>query len=68
MIPAQSGAIKVGSDELQVAVSKQQVKDAPNIETHGDELSQADQSALHNHYELNHTPPNTESGRRLARR
>jgi uncharacterized protein YrrD len=60
--------IKVGPDDLQVAVSKQQVKDAPNIEQHGEELSQADESALYHHYELNYTPPNTQSGRRLARR
>jgi uncharacterized protein YrrD len=62
------GGIKVGPDDLQVAVSKQQVKDAPNIEQHGEELSQADESALYHHYELNYTPPNTPSGRRLARR
>ena len=61
-------AIKVGPDDLQVAVSRQQVKDAPNIEQHGEELSQADESALYHHYELNYTPPNTQSGRRLARR
>jgi hypothetical protein len=30
------GGIKVGPDDLQVAVSRQQVKDAPNIEQHGD--------------------------------
>jgi sporulation protein YlmC with PRC-barrel domain len=60
--------IKVGPDGLQVAVSRQQVKDAPNIEQHGEELSQADESALYHHYELNYTPPNTQSGRRLARR
>jgi uncharacterized protein YrrD len=60
--------IKVGPDDLQVAVSKQQVKDAPNIEQHGEELSQADESALYHHYELNYSPPNTPSGRRLARR
>jgi hypothetical protein len=59
---------KVGPDDLQVAVSRQQVKDAPNIEQHGEELSQADESALYHHYELNYTPPNTQSGRRLARR
>ena len=29
---------------------------------------QADESALYHHYELNYTPPDTESGRRLARR
>jgi uncharacterized protein YrrD len=62
------GGIKVGPDDLQVAVSKQQVKDAPNIEQHGEELSQADESALYHHYELNYSPPNTQSGRRLARR
>jgi sporulation protein YlmC with PRC-barrel domain len=62
------GGVKVGPDELQVAVTKEQVQDAPNIEQHGEELSQADESALYHHYELNYTPPATESGRRLARR
>jgi sporulation protein YlmC with PRC-barrel domain len=62
------GGIRVGPDELQVAVAKEQVEAAPNIEQHGEELSQADESALYHHYELNYTPPNTESGRRLARR
>jgi uncharacterized protein YrrD len=62
------GGIRVGPDELQVAVSKEQVEDAPNIEQHGEELSQADESGLYHHYELNYTPPNTASGRRLARR
>jgi hypothetical protein len=40
----------------------------PNIETEGDELSQADESNLYHHYQLNYTPPESESGRRLARR
>jgi uncharacterized protein YrrD len=62
------GAIKVGPDGLQVGVSSEQVKAAPNIEMHGEELSQADESALYHHYELNYTPPDIESGRRLARR
>ena len=62
------GGITVGPDELQVAVSKELVKSAPNIEQHGEELSQADESKLYHHYELNYTPPETESGRRLARR
>jgi hypothetical protein len=61
------GGIKVGPDDLRVAVPRQQVKDAP-IEQHGEELSQADESALYHHYELNYSPPNTQSGRRLARR
>jgi sporulation protein YlmC with PRC-barrel domain len=60
------GGITVGPDDLQVAVTKEQIKSAPNIEQHGEELSQADESALYHHYELNYTP--TESGRRLARR
>ena len=55
-------------DYLQVAVSKEQVKSAPNIEIQGDELSQADESTLYHHYQLNYTPPKTQSGRRLARR
>src|SRR5580704_13993739 len=62
------GGIKVGPDDLQVAVTKAQVESAPNIEQHGEELSQADESALYHHFELNYTPPDTESGRRLARR
>ena len=37
------GGIKVGPDGLQVAVAKEQVQDAPNIEQHGEELSQADE-------------------------
>jgi hypothetical protein len=60
--------ITIGPDNLQMTVSKQQVKDAPNIETEGDELSQEDESVLYHHYQLNYTPPDTESGRRLARR
>ena len=62
------GGIGIGPDELQVAVTKAQVEAAPNIEQHGEELSQADESALYHHFELNYTPPDTESGRRLARR
>jgi sporulation protein YlmC with PRC-barrel domain len=62
------GGIKVGPDELQVAVTKAQVQAAPNIELRGEELSQEDESALYHHYELNYTPPAIESGRRLARR
>ncbi|MFZ1155032.1 MAG: PRC-barrel domain-containing protein [Solirubrobacteraceae bacterium] len=60
--------IKLGPDELQVAVTKEQVQGAPNLEQHGEELSQADESALYHHYEINYHPPDIESGRRLARR
>ena len=41
------GGIKVGPDELQVTVTKEEIKSAPNIEQHGEELSQADESALY---------------------
>ena len=60
--------IEIGPDDLQLSVTKEQVRSAPNIEMHGDELSQADESTLYHHFELNYTPPDTESGRRLARR
>jgi hypothetical protein len=62
------GGLQVGPDNLQVPVTKNQVRSAPDIEIHGDELSQADESTLYHHFELNYTPPATQSGRRLARR
>jgi sporulation protein YlmC with PRC-barrel domain len=62
------GGIQVGPDDLQVAVTKDQVRSAPEIDMHGGELSQADESTLYHHFELNYTPISTESGRRLARR
>jgi len=58
----------IGPDNLQVTVTRDQVKDAPDIETEGEELSQADESALYHYYGLNYSAPDTESGRRLARR
>ena len=60
--------ITIAPDNLQVAVSREQVNSAPNIELHGDELSKADESTLYHHYQLNYIPPKTERGRRLARR
>jgi len=60
--------IQIGPDELQVTATREQVRSAPEIEMHGDELSQADESTLYHHFEMNYTPINTESGRRLARR
>lgn len=62
------GAITVSPGGLQVAVTKAQVKSAPNIGLRGEELSREDESALYHHYELNYTAIDTESGRRLARR
>lgn len=60
--------ITIGPNDLQVSASKAQVKDAPNLELQGDELSQADESTLYHYYQLNYTPSDTPSGRRLARR
>jgi uncharacterized protein YrrD len=60
--------ITIGPDDLQIAVSKELVKAAPNIDLQGEELSQDDEATLYHHYQLNYTPPKTESGRRLARR
>src|SRR5947209_19861523 len=51
--------IAVGPDDLQVTVSKAQVESAPNIEQHGEEPSQADESALYHHCALQCTPPPT---------
>ncbi len=62
------GGVQVGPDGLQVAVTKDRVRSAPDIEIHGEELSQADESTLYHHFELNYTPIATASGRRLARR
>jgi uncharacterized protein YrrD len=62
------GGIQIGPDALQVQVTKEQVRTAPDLAMHGEELSQADESALYHHFELNYTPPDTASGRRLARR
>ena len=62
------GGLHIGPDDLQVETTKEQVQSAPDIELHGEELSQADESALYHHFEQNYTPPNIESARRLARR
>jgi PRC-barrel domain len=60
--------VTIGPDYLQVATTRAQVKDAPNIELTGDDLSGADESTLYHYYHLNYTPSATPSGRRLARR
>jgi hypothetical protein len=58
----------LGPNDLQVSVSKSLIKDAPNIELQGEALSQEAESALYHYYQLNYTPSDTPSGRRLARR
>lgn len=60
--------VTVGPDELRVTVLKEQVKSAPDLDLHGQEMSQADESALYHHFELNYTAIASDSGRRLARR
>src|SRR5271155_5044854 len=54
------GGIKVGPGGLQVSVTKEQVRSAPQIKMHGEELSPADESTLYHHFELNYTPVSTE--------
>jgi len=60
--------LQIGPDDLQVTVTKDQVKSAPDIELHGEEMSQDDESKLYHHFGMNYTAITTESGRRLARR
>lgn len=60
--------IQIGPEDLQVAVTKGQVRSAPDLELQGEVLSQDDESRLYHHFRLNYTPIDTESGRRLARR
>lgn len=60
--------VEIGPDQLKVTVTKERVRSAPDLQLHGEELSQADESGLYHHFEQNYTPPSTESGRRLARR
>jgi hypothetical protein len=60
--------VEVGPDELRAAVLKEQVKSAPDIDLHGQEMSQADESSLYHHFEMNYTAIENDSGRRLARR
>ena len=45
--------VQVGPDYLQVTATKEQVRSAPDIELHGEELSQADESTLYHHFEQN---------------
>ena len=62
------GGLQIGTDDLQVTATKEQIRSAPDIELHGEELSQEDESALYHHFQQNYTPIDTPSGRRLARR
>lgn len=52
---------------LRVAVSRDQVKKAPNIAQDG-ELDAEQEKALYDHYAIEYAPAATASGRRLAKR
>ena len=60
--------VRVSPDHIQITATKDQVRAAPNMELQGGELSQADEKTLYHHFELNYTPIQSASGRRLARR
>jgi hypothetical protein len=60
--------IHVGPDYLQVETTTAQVRSAPDLQMHGEELTGDAESALYHHFELNYTAPNTKIGRRLVRR
>ena len=59
------GGIQIGPEDLQVPVTKEQVRSAPEIDMHGEELSQADESdplspvriELHADQDRERTPP-----------
>ena len=55
-------------DYLQVAVSADEVKEAPNISCMEMSFLRLMSRGLYHHYEMNYTAPTTVSGRRLARR
>lgn len=57
----------VGPENLQVAATVEQVKSAPNIALEGEQLTAEDESALYHHYQLNYTPSDRESRKRLVR-
>lgn len=60
--------VSVGPDSLRATVEKSLVKSAPDMDLQGQEMSQADESALYHHFGMNYTAPTSESGRRLAKR
>ena len=60
--------VEVGPDELRVRALKEKIHSAPDLDLHGQEMSQADESVLYHHFEMNYTAITSDSGRRLARR
>ena len=63
------GGVSVGPEDLRVTTWKRTTSGRrPPSSCTGEELSQSDESVLYHHFEMNYTPIDTESGRRLARR
>ena len=60
--------VRVEPEELHVPTTAARVSSAPDLDLHGAELSQDDESELYHHFRQNYFPPDTASGRRLARR
>jgi hypothetical protein len=60
--------VRVEPEELHVPTTAERVSSAPDLDLHGAELSQDDESELYHHFRQNYFPPETASGRRLARR
>ena len=61
-------AAQVTPGHLQVSVTKEEVRSAPDLDLRGQEMSQEDESTLYHHFKMNYSPPDSASGRRLARR
>jgi hypothetical protein len=60
--------VTIGPSSLQVTATKEQIKGSRKIARAGQDLSTEDESALYHHYQLNYSPTDKQSGRRLARR
>ncbi len=60
--------VTVSPGGLKVTAMREQVRTAPNLDLHGQEMSQEDESTLYHHFKMNYIVIANESGRRLARR
>jgi sporulation protein YlmC with PRC-barrel domain len=60
--------VHVEPKEIRVSTTADRVASAPDLQEHGEELSQGDEAALYHHFGQNYFPVTTVSGRRLARR
>ena len=60
-------AVTVGPDNIQVAVTKEQIKTRPTSSTRATSFPKPTKSTLYHYFEMNYTPSHDPSGRRLAR-